>query len=346
MFGKSLLPLTCFILTVCMLFIGGTLVSAQFVPRGPELAFSTEADGISRIELLSVRHGLSYPITNAEAPDRIPVWSPDGSMLVYESLQLRNYNLYVTDLDGEHYNEHRLTGNVTGDGSAVWAIDQPDTIIYVSSPGISNRIYTMNIHDSPFENTRITNSQFSSYAPHVSPVTGEVLFVSIRHGQYNIFAYDPQTGVERAVTHDDYINSSPRWSPQGDRFTFQSYRGDSLDIFVADASGDNLRELTHERGSDHSPSWSPDGRYIAFTSNRDGNDNIYVLEVDHPENIFRLTDHPAADRMPVWSPDGNYIAFVSYRDNNAEIYLANVKRGSVRRITFDPGQDNFPAWRP
>ncbi|MEQ8672640.1 MAG: amine dehydrogenase large subunit [Aggregatilineales bacterium] len=348
MLHKLLLTLTFILSAISVLFIGGSLVSAQFMPRGPELAYSTEVDGTSSIYLLSVRHGLAYSLTSAESPDRTPVWSPDGSMLVYESRALtrQNFNLYVTLLGGTRYNERRLTGNLSGDGSAVWSMDQAETILYVSSPGVTNRIYQMNINDRPFEHQRITSVDYSSYAPHVSPVSGEVLYVSIRDGQYDILGYDPHTGVERFATHDEYIDSSPHWSPDGKRFSFQSYRGDSLDIFVADADGQNIRQLTSERGNDHSAMWSPDGRYIAFTSNRSGNDDIFVLEVDHPENVVRLTTHLAADRNPVWSPDGQYIAFVSYRDNNAEIYLARPFGGAERRLTHDPGQDNFPAWRP
>ena len=335
------------VITICVLTISVALVSARFMPRGLELAYMTEVDGLPSIYLQSIRHGLAYPLTTNEVADRMPLWSPDGTMMVYESQFFRRFNLYLMILDDASQDDaRRLTVNVGGDGNAIWLPDRTDEILYVSSPGTINSIYRMNVYAQPLDHDRVTDFRHSAYAPSVSEQANEVLYVSIRDGQYDIFAMNLSTGEERRVTDDRYIDSYPAWSPDGTRFVYHSYQSNGLNIMISEPSGAVIRQITSERAQHHGAAWSPDGRFIAFTSNRDGNEEIYVIEVDNPDNLMRLTYHPAADRNPVWSPDGQYVAFLSFRDRNAEIYLARPNQGVVRRVTNHPGQDDYPAWRP
>src|SRR5438874_1237485 len=47
-----------------------------------------------------------------------------------------------------------------------------------------------------------------------------------------------------------------------------------------------------------------------------------------------------------WSPDGTKLAFVGTRDGNPEIYLCEPDGSGIRRITNDPGMDEWPSWSP
>lgn len=341
---KLIFWLTGITVLVSTLVIGAALASAQWIPRGMELAFSTERDGVDGIYLLAVRHGLSYRVTTPQEPSREPVWSPDGERLLFQSFRFRRNNLFFTEMTGPRYNERRLTGSLRGDRDGVWSPDGRPEIVFVSSPGANNSIYKMNVFGEIFSEERITAYDDVAYAPDWRH--NEVIFVAIRNGSYDIYAVNPQTGIERQLTDDSYIDSNPVWSPDGQYFAYQSYREEGQAIFVAAADGRNAVQLTSGAGNNFNPIWSPDGRYIAFISQRDGNEELYLVNPTDPESVQRLTTHPAADRAPVWSPDSKYLAFVSYRDRNAEIYLLNVKSGTLMRVTDHPGEDLSPAWRP
>ena len=53
-----------------------------------------------------------------------------------------------------------------------------------------------------------------------------------------------------------------------------------------------------------------------------------------------------ADEAPTWSPDGRFIAFVSERDYNPEIYVTSIDGGFLRRLTYFPGEERWPSFRP
>ena len=59
-----------------------------------------------------------------------------------------------------------------------------------------------------------------------------------------------------------------------------------------------------------------------------------------------MTRNEVEDLLPAWSPDGRSIAFVSERDGNREIYIMRADGSSQIRLTDNPGDDMYPAWRP
>ena len=56
------------------------------------------------------------------------------------------------------------------------------------------------------------------------------------------------------------------------------------------------------------------------------------------------------EQRPVWdvavSPDGSRIAMTMAEGSNSEIWMYDVERGTLTRLTFDPGEDFNPLWSP
>src|SRR5262245_42932942 len=73
------------------------------------LAFDTNRDGDLEIYLLDVDHDIALNLTRNRADDTMPVWSPDGSQILFVSTRSRFRNLYVMDADGR--NVRRLTND-------------------------------------------------------------------------------------------------------------------------------------------------------------------------------------------------------------------------------------------
>ena len=57
-------------------------------------------------------------LTNLPAASENPVWSPDGSQVVFQSDRDGNFEIYVMDVDGS--NPRRLTHNSAGDYWPSW----------------------------------------------------------------------------------------------------------------------------------------------------------------------------------------------------------------------------------
>jgi Tol biopolymer transport system component len=121
------------------------------------------------------------------------------------------------------------------------------------------------------------------------------------------------------------------------------------------------------------PDLSPDGSRIVFltASTNVGfcggcspdypHDRLAAVPSGEPAGVFIYLDEAGPIRrveQPVWSPDGNQIAFVGVRrmGGDRDIYVARLQNptkrpaglvsAAVRRLTFDPAVDEFPAWSP
>ena len=136
-----------------------------------------------------------------------------------------------------------------------------------------------------------------------APRKAQIVFVSDRDGNGEIYVMDTEGKNQRNLTNHPASDFAPAWSPDGKKIAFVSTRRrGSDDIYVMDAKGRNVQRLTDHPGSDEKPAWSPDGRKIAFNSNRDGSDDIYVMDADG-KNVRKITNHPRNDYFPTWSSD-------------------------------------------
>ena len=171
----------------------------------------------------------------------------------------------------------------------------------------------------------------------VPPRKSDVI-VFIRGGE--VWAINPDNGIERKVTSDGSPKSWPRLSPDGAQILYQvTPGGDSRfsDIWRIDMAEGSTPECIRESGA--FPAWSTDGRSIAFVRKSRAHDNqltddIAVVSADDPGgNEEILTDHeqvvdsagPLAVQNLEYSPDGgDYIYFMRGRRSDSR-WLARVE---------------------
>jgi Tol biopolymer transport system component/beta-lactamase regulating signal transducer with metallopeptidase domain len=184
------------------------------------------------------------------------------------------------------------------------------------------------------------------FAPAQAPQQAQIVFVSNRDGNYEIYVMDADGKSQRNITNNPADDHFPAWSPGGQRIAFASNRDGNIGIYVMDVDRKNPRRLTSYTSEDWCPAWSPDGQRIAFGFFQEGDWEIYVMDADG-KNRRRLTNNPSADDVyPDWSPDGQRIAFESKRDRNWEIYVMDADGKNPRNLTSNPAEDNLPAWSP
>ncbi len=131
-------------------------------------------------------------------------------------------------------------------------------------------------------------------------------------------------------------------------------------VTVAGFDGSNERELFRMEGVGIASGtefrlfdvkWSFDGSRIAFTEGvfagglQDRAD-IWLMRPDGTERTRLTGGGNVNNGVAAFSPDGSRLVFRSSRSGELELYLMNTDGTGVRRLTTDPGRENFPVFSP
>jgi Tol biopolymer transport system component/DNA-binding winged helix-turn-helix (wHTH) protein len=283
-------------------------------------------------------------LTNNNGTDLLPVWSPDGTRIVFCSNRHGKNEIYVMNADGS--NVKRLTHNMAVDDAPKWSPDGTK-IVFDSDRDGNKEIYVMDADGS--NQTRLTANDATDSGAAWSPNGDKIAFASNRENtgpfNYDIYVMNTDGSGLRRIVNDPEFDAEPRWSPDGSRILFVSGRTGNFDLFEISADGSNARNLTAgSHRADGASVWSPNGANIAFVSARDGNSEIYIMDADGA-NVMRVTNNSARDDRPSWSPDGSKLVFQTDRDGNWEIYVTSVE-GELVQLTTDPADDLDPVWSP
>ncbi|MDH3403794.1 MAG: hypothetical protein OES32_08185 [Acidobacteriota bacterium] len=198
-----------------------------------------------------------------------------------------------------------------------------------------------------------TAAEVSTEAETWSPEKADLLFVSNRDGNSEIYILRGSSSEWVNLTRDPAGDNWPEWSPDGRRIAFQSRRTGNLDIWVMNADGSDPVRLTDDPEHDYLPSWSPDGERITFTSWRsepgdaERANHIYVMNADGSDPHRLFPESPDTSAGVVSSSDGSF--FVATRkigEQGSDVFLVEPD-GEIRaRLTDDEASNGAPALSP
>ena len=259
----------------------GDAVQPDWSPNGHRIAYwGLSAVGAQRdIWTIPAEGGDPLAVTNDDAVDWNPVWSPDGDYLYFSSDRSGSMSLWRVPIDEE-------TGQTLG---------PPDPVTIASSGEqsgltISSDGKRLAYHVADFN----TNVMKVGFDPATKTVLGEPEFVTAGTGNFTM----------------------PDVSPDG-TLVFTSTRGQE-DVFVIRSDGRGPQPLTNDRYNDRRPRWSPDGTKIAFDSTWSGSYQIWTMNRDGSGRT-RLTDAPFGATSSVWSHDGSRIFYGEIRRGGVSI---------------------------
>ena len=256
-----------------------------------QIAFTSIRDGNREVYLMHADGTGQVNLTNNAADDEWPVWSPDGSRILFGSTR-DGGSVYEMNADGSGVT--RLASNAADDRVPAWSPDGGN-IAFMSFRDGNWEIYLMHADGTALVN--LTNNPAQDEWPAWSPDGSKILFLSASDGRGEIYVMNADgSGVTQLTTMGTAFD--PAWSPDGTKIAFD----DGNEIYVINADGSGLRNITNDPAHfDGTPVWSPDGSKIAFESNRDGNAEVYVMNADGSA-LHNLTNNPAIDFAPAWRP--------------------------------------------
>lgn len=334
-------------------------------PDGGTIAFSWRGD----VWTVSSEGGRAMRLTNHPADDLLTAFSPDGSLIAFNSDRNGYMNIYLMDADGT--NVRQLTD-----------IDRPCRLIGFGTDGQGEPVV---LFDSVME-----GDVYRERRPYMVGLQGgDMMRV------HDAFGAEPRTspdGEKVVFSRGGYYDGWAR----------RHYRGpEASNVWLYDRGDESFRQLTDWEGNDGKSRWGGD-RTLLFMSDRedrtvnlyrmsaadgegtiarvtnftdrdladfdvsgDGSmavlhvwDALYTLDLDDPAaSPQRLTITAAQDDRDNFmlksigrevseaalSPDGKVMAVAAY----GEIFVRNMEDDSpTRRVTRNSAREQDLAWSP
>jgi len=274
-----------------------TLVAGSTEPEGLLAFESNREDGFHIYVMEPDGTGVTR-LTEGEATDYEPAWSPDASQIVFaQSGEDDVFDLFVMNADGS--GPTQITDGMDA-REPVWSPDGSRIAFYSNVDG-NDDIYLVDAGGSV--PTRLTSNSESDIRPAWSPDGSRIAFSSLRFGNWDVYVMNSDGSGLTRITDDPAFDWAAAWSPDGSQLAFVSDRGGVSNLYLMNPDGSGVRPLTSQDLDVAEPSWSPDGSYIAFAvAGENGNRDIYVVEVVGGD-LTRLTDsEDDDDGWPAWSP--------------------------------------------
>jgi Tol biopolymer transport system component len=252
------------------------------------------------------------PIVTGPTYDSTPMWTPDGSGLLFTSFRTGGPALWQQRISGERADgEPRLLEKDMGPFD-------PITLTLTGSFFYRQRTGLMDVYTAP-----------------IDPATGEL-------------QGEPTNAAE---THHG-SNLAADWSPDGKTLVFASWRsgfgpGRNLLVFHSLETGKNT-ELAADVAFVNNPRWSPDGRLIAVGGgDRKGVNALRFINPKTGEVVRTLcptTGDAPACRGFVWSHDARYMYF--RRKSGDVVYRFDVDTGAEEAVDDPPPESQLGRLSP
>lgn len=272
---------------------------------GDRLVYASNADGDYELYLIDLDGENLIQLTDNNAFDFDPGWSPDGRDILFASSVDGDSEIMVMRADGAELRQ--LTSNEARDADPAWSPDG-QWIVFSSDRDGDFDLYLMRPDGSGLR--QLTFNDRDDLAPSWSPDSLQIVYYVAQSGDSEssdlyLLPIDGSSAPLR-LTENDWLDQWPDWAPDGQTLVFTSGQGlsDGLrSLFLLDLATGLVERLTEGNAQDDDASYSPDGSRVAFDSRRSGaNDfDIYILDL-RSRALLMLVSSPANDVTPAWQP--------------------------------------------
>ncbi len=270
--------------------------------HGGRILFTCTRGDYNQLCLINADGSGYKRITDHNANDYYPTFSPQGNSIAYASLQDGSFDLFLMILtNSKLYRLTRQIGNAfspsfSPDGSQIAFLNKvgnaPISLWLVKSSG-------SDVHQIYVGPRDIVAAAWSSMG-------SEIAFAMAVDTDYSyqLFLIAPEKSSDtpqRVSQGMDDIGGSLDWSPDGELLLFYAGPANGRNIYTLNVQSGEVTQLTFG-GNNAAASYSPDGQYIVYNSLRNNNQaDLYIMRADG-HSTRQLTSDPEPDWQPDWAP--------------------------------------------
>ncbi|HUP24457.1 MAG TPA: winged helix-turn-helix domain-containing protein [Thermoanaerobaculia bacterium] len=337
-------------------------------PDGTRIAFAAvspdeaaPADAArSRLVVKLLRGEARHELTDGSAADRHPVWSPDGTELVFQRIDDDGCWLATVAATGGLV-RRLVPCDVHAPARMAYSPDGRFLAItrLVDAPPRRWALYLLDLGSLQLE--RITDPRppyLGDLEPAFSPDGVSVAFARVLPGgAADLWRVDLVSRIEQRLTADYRAVEGQTFGADGSSVVFASDRGGSFALWSVPTVGGEPRWLTGTGSKIKHPSHARDAPVLAFEDWR-FEIALWRVPLDPPGDVAGSTDLEAPpgeivarssgwDFAPATSPDGGQLLFTSSRSGGHELWRVAAGGGRPEQITRHGGQVLSPArWSP
>ena len=314
-------------------------------PDGKMLAYVAEDQGRRDLFVSRVAGGESIRLTNDDAEESMPRFSPDGEHIVYTRLgsETRPSELCVIPtLGGQsvHLIDSALNAAWSADGKQLAFIlrkpGEGDTLAISASDGTNISPILKSNATYPF----FRSASWSPDGKHLAVVrslggiAGEIWLVSLDGSPPRRLSNDP-AGI---------FSHMPVFTPDGRGVVHQSNRAGATNLWILPLDNGPPVRLTFGPGPDTRPSVALDGS-IAFV-NAHSRSSLIVYDLAKGQ-LHEILTHSSFLWAPAFSPSGRELAFSRAEyDGSWHIWIVPVQGGTPRQLTSGALPEVYPRFTP
>lgn len=322
-------------------------------PSGDQLAFAWDDDFSADFDIYLKQTGAESPLrlTDSEASERFPAWSPDGLHLAFvRSTEMSDAVFTIPSIGGKErklvdFGRRRILGISWSPQRNLMAVSAQSEV------GGAAALYLVHLDSTGF--TQLTHppvTHFGDVDPCFSPDGAWLAFVrSLSRDVQDLYVMSMQTRELRAITADSVTITGVDWTPDSRNMVFASFRGFMSSLWKAPLQGGE-------------PEWivtASLGNELEHPSLARASDRLTYVRRSSNTNVWKLTEiqkgTPKAtpvifttgwDSNPAVSPGGVRLAYVSDQTGRPELWVSDLDGQNLVQLTNHAGRPLMPNWSP